>query len=172
MEVDAEKLLYEAMKKGFVTSQDLILVLVGIAGSGKSSFKRVLLDLPLEELRVSTPLAEAGIRNISRATISGSKGIKWEIIDSEKLLAMLADAVIEVGVPQEPSKIPSTADASPSQPVAFLPPKSAGSPSSSDTPTLTSVTQDEMKSRDQRASQERTDSSKTHGSNIGNTGAR
>ena len=154
------------MEKGFVTSQDLILVLVGIAGSGKSSFKRVVLDLPLEELRVSTPLAEAGIRNISisRATISDSEGIKWENINSEKLLAMVADAVTEVGVPQESSKIPSTADASPSsEPVASLP---AGSPSSSDTPTLTSVTQDEMKSRDQRASQEPIDSSKMHSSNI------
>ena len=157
------------MEKGFVTSQDLILVLVGIAGSGKSSFKRVVLDLPLEELRVSTPLAEAGIRNISisRATISDSEGIKWENINSEKLLSMVADAVTEVGVPQESSKIPSTADASPSsEPVASLPPMSAGSPSSSDTPTLTGVTQDEMKSRDQRASQEPIDSSKMHSSNI------
>ena len=154
------------MEKGFVTSQDLILVLVGIAGSGKSSFKRVVLDLPLEDLRVSTPLAEAGIRNISisRATISDSNGIKWENINSEKLLAMLADAVKDVGVPQEPSKIPSTEDESPpSEPVASLP---AGSPLSSDTPTLTGVTQDEMKSRDQRASQEPIDSSKMHSSNI------
>ena len=60
-----EKMFYEAMEKGFVTSKDLVIVLIGIAGSGKSSFKRVALNLPPEEIRKSTPLAEAVIRNIS-----------------------------------------------------------------------------------------------------------
>ena len=154
-EVDVEKLLYEAMENGFVTSQDLILVLVGIAGSGKSSFKRIVLNLDPEEIRVSTPLAEAGIRNISisRATISGSKGIKWEIVTSEELLVMLAEAIKEVGVPQEPPEMPPTSAASPSADKTPPPSsRSTGSPSLSDGPTQTSVTADEMKSRDLKAS--------------------
>ena len=158
VQVDAEKLLYEAMEKGFVTSQDLILVLVGIAGSGKSSFKRVVLDLPLEELRVSTPLAEAGIRNISisRATISNLKGIKWEMVTSKELLEMLADAIKEVGVPKEMSYTPAAFTSADKPPL-----QSAVSQSLSTTPTVTGVTENEMKSRDQKAShQERIDSAK------------
>ena len=185
--VDAEKLLHEAMENGFVTSQDLVIVLIGIAGSGKSSFKRVALNLPLEELRVSTPLAEAGIRNISvsRATISDSEGIKWEIINSEELLAMLAETIKEVGVPQEPPKMPSMPAASPSADTTPPPAsRSTGTPSSSGAshahywkritrtivsrviPTLTGVTQDEMKSRDQRASHPEPINSKAHSRDV------
>ena len=153
------------MENGFVTSQDYIIVLVGIAGSGKSSFKRVVLDLPLEELRVSTQLAEAGIRNISvsRATIDDSQTIKWKIVSSDEMLEMLADTIKEVGVPSEtPSTSPLAGTAnSPS-------PQSTGSPSSgSPACTLTSVTEDEKKSRDLKAShQEPTSSTKKHGSDV------
>ena len=167
---DAVKLLHEAMENGFVTSQDLVIVLTGIAGSGKSSFKRVALNLPLEELRVSTPLAEAGIRNISisRATISGSKGIKWEIIDSEELIVMLAETIKEVGVPIEPHERPSMSAASPSADKTSLPAsRSTGTPSSSGASTLTSVSEDEMKSRDLKASRhEPISSSNAHSGDV------
>ena len=98
---EAQRLLDEATKNGYVTSQSIVIILVGIAGSGKSSFKRLVLDLPPEEERVSTMLAEATIRNISisRATIDvgGSEVVKWEVVSSEELLEMVADAVKEVG---------------------------------------------------------------------------
>ena len=73
----------------------MVVILVGIAGSGKSSFKRVVLNLDPEEIRVSTPLAEAAIRNISisRATVSDSDSVIWEIVTSEELLRMLAGAI-------------------------------------------------------------------------------
>ena len=108
---EAKNLLYEAIEKGFVTSQHVVIILVGIAGSGKSSFKRVVLNLPLEEMRVSTPLAEATIRNISmsRATISDSDSIVWEVVGSEKLHEMVAGAVKEVGMPQDPTTEPTSA---------------------------------------------------------------
>ena len=101
-EADAKQLLDDAMKDGYVTSQSIVIVLIGIAGSGKSSFKRLVLNLPSEE-RVSTGLAEAAIRNISisRAIIddTNSDTIQWEVVESEKLLSMLAD-VIKKGIPK------------------------------------------------------------------------
>ena len=98
---DAVKELFSnAMEKGYVTSQSVVILLVGVAGSGKSSFKRVALNLPLQDKRVSTPLAEAAIRSasISRAIIDGdSDNVEWEVVTPEQLLTMLADA-IKVGV--------------------------------------------------------------------------
>ena len=101
--MDAKKLLHDAMQKGYVTSQSVVIVLIGIAGSGKSSFKRVVLDLPLEEKRVSTALTEGAIHNISisRADAVGDPdSVKWEAVNSDKLLEMLANAIKE-GVTQE-----------------------------------------------------------------------
>lgn len=96
-EEDAKRLLFEAMENGYVTSQSIVLVFIGIAGSGKSSFKRVVLNLPPEEVRVSTSLAEATMRNISisKAIIGDSDSVKWEVVTSEELLKMLADAIKE-----------------------------------------------------------------------------
>ena len=100
---DARKLFSDAMEKGYVTSRSVVIVLVGIAGSGKSSFKRVALNLPLQDKRVSTPLAEAAIRStsMSRAIIGGdSDKVEWEVVTPERLLIMLADA-IKIGVPNQ-----------------------------------------------------------------------
>ena len=136
----------------------MVVILVGIAGSGKSSFKRVVLNLDPEEIRVSTPLAEAAIRNISisRATVSDSDSVIWEIVTSEELLRMLAGAIKEVGVPQKPTEEnPST---------------SAASLSSSDSPTVTSGTE-ESRSRDLRASASQSDGELVR-SKIGNGSSR
>ena len=127
-EEEAKEILYEAMNRGFVTSKDLVIVLIGIAGSGKSSFKRIALNLPPEKIRKSTPLAEAVIRSISTSRATVSDSIEWEVVDSEGLLKMVADAVKKLEIPKESAE----------EPVA--------STSSSDTPEV------EMKSRDQRAS--------------------
>ena len=136
----------------------MVVILVGIAGSGKSSFKRVVLNLDPEEIRVSTPLAEAAIRNISisRATVSDSDSVIWEIVTSEELLRMLAGAIKEVGVPQKPTEEnPST---------------SAASLSSSNSPTVTSGTE-ESRSRDLRASASQSDGELVR-SKIGNGSSR
>ena len=102
-DLQAQDLLDEATKNGYVTSQSIVIVLVGIAGSGKSSFKRLILNLPPEKDRISTPLAEATIRNlsISRAVIGDSDTVNWEVVDSEQLLKMVADAIKEVGATKE-----------------------------------------------------------------------
>ena len=160
---EAKKLLYEAMEKGFVTSQHVVVVLVGIAGSGKSSFKRVVLNLPPEEIRVSTPLAEATIRNISisRAMISDSDSVVWEAVTSEKLLEMVADAIKEVGLPQEATAEPSTSAASlssnPSPTIVAAAEEESGlhhlpSTSAASLRSGESFTKEEYRSRDFRAS--------------------
>lgn len=93
-EEDAKKLFDEAMKEGHVTSQSVVIILNGIAGSGKSSFKRLVLNLDRAEKRVSTPLAEGAIRNISISrAIVNSDAVQWEVVESEALLAMVADAI-------------------------------------------------------------------------------
>ena len=99
----AQHFLDEAAKNGYVTAQSIVIVLVGIAGSGKSSFKRLILSLPPEKDRVSTPLAEATIRNlsISRAVIGDSDTVNWEVVDSEQLLKMVADAIKEIGATKD-----------------------------------------------------------------------
>ena len=99
----AQHFLDEAAKNGYVTSQSIVIVLVGIAGSGKSSFKRLILSLPPEKDRISTPLAEATIRNlsISRAVIGDSDAVNWEVVDSEQLLKMVADAIKEIGATKD-----------------------------------------------------------------------
>ena len=81
------------MNEGYVTSQSIVIVLNGIAGSGKSSFKRLVLNLPPEEVRVSTGVADASIRNISISRATVDDDVQWEIIESKELLMMLADAI-------------------------------------------------------------------------------
>ena len=102
-----KQLFDDAMKEGYVTSQSIVIVLIGIAGSGKSSFKRLVLNLPPEEVRVSTGLAEAAIRNISISrAIVGEDDVQWKVIESEELLLMLADAIKE-GIPKAKESSPS-----------------------------------------------------------------
>jgi len=95
----AKKLFDEAMEKGYVESRAIVLLLIGAAGAGKSHFKHLILRLPPPAVRESTPLAEAAIRAISicRATI-GDGDMEWQLVSSEELLHMVADA-IKAGVP-------------------------------------------------------------------------
>ena len=80
-------------------SRAIVLLLIGAAGVGKSHFKHLILRLPPPAIRESTPLAEAAIRTISiwRATV-GDEDMQWQLVSSEKLLRMVADA-IKAGVP-------------------------------------------------------------------------
>ena len=80
-------------------SRAIVLLLIGAAGVGKSSFKRLILRWSPPVVRESTPLAEAAIRTISicRATIGG-RDMEWQYVSSEELLRTVADA-IKAGVP-------------------------------------------------------------------------
>ena len=80
-------------------SRAIVLLLLGAAGAGKSSFKCLILRWSPPAVRESTPLAEAAIRAISvcRATIGG-QDMEWQYVSSEELFRTVADA-IKAGVP-------------------------------------------------------------------------
>ena len=91
----SEALLAQAMEEGFVECTSAILLLVGVAGAGKSSFKRMLVDHDkgsLQTERNSTPLAEAAIRAVTTTVASvNSETVSWKHFDSESLQKLLAD---------------------------------------------------------------------------------
>ena len=96
IEID-DKLIEDAMARGFIESALPLLILVGIAGSGKSLFKRLVLGQPVPEFSPSTPLAESAVRSMSMCQMAiGDK--KWIIVGPQRMLAMVAEAIKE-GVP-------------------------------------------------------------------------
>ena len=92
--VKARELFEEAMKQGYVESGITVLLLIGAAGSGKTHFKHLILDLPPPEIRESTPLAEASVRAISLSRIAvGEESMEWCVITPETLRRMVADGI-------------------------------------------------------------------------------
>ena len=93
----------EAMQKGYIKCRLILLILVGVAGSGKTSFRHIVLDLPPPKCRVSTPLAEAAVRSMSvcHVAIDNEEEWTWRFVSSEEFHDRVADA-IKKGVPLEP----------------------------------------------------------------------
>ena len=84
------------MQSGYVLCNLVILLLIGVAGSGKTSFSQLVLNKPPPAVRESTPLAQAAIRavSISRAAVSdSSKGTVWQSVSPSDLLHMLGDSI-------------------------------------------------------------------------------
>ena len=82
-------------------SRAIVLLLIGAAGVGKSSFKHLILRLSSPAVRKSTSLAEAAIRAVSiwRAKI---EQMQWKRVKSEDLLRRIADAIkagVDVDLP-------------------------------------------------------------------------
>ena len=77
----SEELLSKAMAEGVVECKSIILLLIGVAGSGKSSFKRVLFNEDLDVVRDSTPLAEPAVRAVSTvmATASQTEWVQYSL---------------------------------------------------------------------------------------------
>ena len=92
----------KAMLKGYIECTLILLVLVGVAGSGKTLFKNLVLGLPLPEFRISTALAEAAVRSMSICQVAVGEGgegsVEWRLVSSKDMLDMVADA-IKGGVP-------------------------------------------------------------------------
>ena len=83
--------LTEAMQGGYVICNIAVLMLIGVAGAGKTSFLQLVLDLPPLAKRKSTPLAMCAIRavSVSRAAVS-EKGMVWTKVTRNVLLEMLS----------------------------------------------------------------------------------
>ena len=96
----SETLYEEAMTRGYVESALALLILVGVMGSGKSLFKRLVLGLPVPEFSASTPLAESSVRSMSICQVAvGEEGpVEWRIVTPKDMMDIVADA-IKKGVP-------------------------------------------------------------------------
>ena len=90
---DSERLFDEAMKRGYVLLRTNTLMLMGVAGSGKSSVKDLLLDNPPKEERHSTPCRDRilHVRPVTNRLIQ-STGNKWEEVTQHDLVHLLAHA--------------------------------------------------------------------------------
>lgn len=106
--VEDKKHFDEAMKKGYIRSAFALLILVGVAGAGKSLFKRLVLGLPIPEFSPSTPLAEATVRAMSLCQVA-IKGItEWAIVGPKRMIEIVAEKINEREVTDVPQNESST----------------------------------------------------------------
>ena len=99
----AQKILEEALEKGYVDSHIWKVLVTGAAGSGKTTLKHRLFREEPPSVRCSTALAEAAIRAISREIV-GTDQTGWFRVSYEELMEMLGGA-LKAGVPMEQSRV-------------------------------------------------------------------
>ena len=90
------QLFEEAMQNGYVVLHTIVLLLVGVAGAGKTSFCHLVFDEPPPNIRKSTPLAQSSIRAISftRAIIDRQEEeVIWKRVSVQEFKALVAEAV-------------------------------------------------------------------------------
>ena len=84
------------MANGFIEAALAILIFVGVTGSGKSLFQRLVLGQDVPEFSPSTPLA---VRTMSICQVQ-VHGFKWKIVKPEEMM----DIVAKVGAFMHSSK--------------------------------------------------------------------
>ena len=92
----SKALLKEALRHGYVTSQTVVCLLIGVAGTGKTHTIHLLLQKDPPGQRNSTPLVERPVR----AVRVSERGGKLQEVTAEELDEIVADAVA-AGVPLE-----------------------------------------------------------------------
>ena len=82
------------MKQGHVLLHTNTLMLMGVAGSGKTSVKDLLLDKPPKEERHSTPVRDRTlhVRPVTHRLIQSTEK-KWEEVSHQDVVHLLAQAV-------------------------------------------------------------------------------
>ena len=103
--VASQKILEEALKKGYVDCHIWKVLVTGAAGSGKTSLKYRLFGKELPTVRCNTALAEAAIRAISREIV-GIDLTGWFRVTPNELMGMLS-GTLKKGVPMEEKMLPS-----------------------------------------------------------------
>ena len=113
----AKQLYEEAMKFGSVKLSIIKVLVLGIAGVGKTCLKRLLLHLPQNIDgpigRVSTGLADnpiqalvGSVNSILASVVEGDTG-KWEVLDETKLMKVIASAYqVNASPPATPPPAP------------------------------------------------------------------
>ena len=91
-----ETLLTEAMQGGYVECNVAVILMIGVAGAGKTSFLQLVFNRPPLKTRKSTPLAKCAIRavSISRAAISQENTV-WKEVTPSVLLEMVGDSITD-----------------------------------------------------------------------------
>jgi GTPase SAR1 family protein len=87
------------MQKGYVVLETTVLLLIGVAGAGKSSFCRLLFNEPPPKVRSSTPIARSSIRamSLTKACVqTQQEEIIWEKVTVKKLNYLIADGIKSV----------------------------------------------------------------------------
>ena len=83
-------------KEGFVKIRSVVLLLIGVAGAGKTCFSHMLFNEDPPSVRESTPLAQASVRAVSfsRATAqSDGTELVWERVSRHKFNCLIADVI-------------------------------------------------------------------------------
>ena len=89
------------MKRGYVESALPLVLFVGVTGSGKTLFKRLLLGQSVPEFSPSTSLTEPAVRTAGKE--------EWKVVGPKEMMDMVADAVKgKVSTWEEPSEIAFT----------------------------------------------------------------
>ena len=73
------------MRKGYIEAALPLVLFVGVTGSGKTLFKRLLLGQSVPGFSPSTPLTEPAVR------ITGNE--EWKVVGPKEMMDMVADAV-------------------------------------------------------------------------------
>ena len=90
LEVDI-KLYEEAMTRGSIKAALAILIFVGVTGSGKSLFKKLVLGLPVPEFSPSTPLAVHSMSICQVAVGGGNKQMVWKVVTPADMVSIVAE---------------------------------------------------------------------------------
>ena len=98
-----EQLYKHAMENGYVELILRLLILMGVTGSGKSLFQKLVLDQPAPNFSHSTSLAESAVRTMSICPIAVGGGdqsvpgglVKWKKLAPQEMMDMVAKAIDE-----------------------------------------------------------------------------
>ena len=114
--LESTHLYKEAMKAGYVTIRTTTVLLFGMAGTGKTTIKHLILDLPLPTKRDSTPLADTRERVLIR-NVAGMKiqigGDSWKPVTVDDLKKHTADLIRAHRIHKKPSEERNTNELSP-----------------------------------------------------------
>ena len=114
------------MKRGYVELALRLLIFLGVTGSGKSLFQRLVLGLPFLKDSPSTPLAEPSVRTMSICQVgvdadAGSDDVQWDIVDPKQMMDMVVNTIKErtlaFGQPNTISQLSSLVTQTPSLPM-------------------------------------------------------
>ena len=93
----SKKLLDDALQKGYIDTEIIVLIVVGQPGVGKSHTKYLILDRRPPHLRNSTSCAETPVRievrSVSGSRIQNLRG-RWKEVNNEEMLDIIAKMIL------------------------------------------------------------------------------